>query len=165
MTSVEATWILGKAVRTKCSTSWSTFEDSCTDSLRHAEVEGNDRADRLAGKAIITSGWRLGRSKVSRSLRLYPQKTKPWTLHHRSSGGERRKRRQRSTIFVERARQGHHQLDQHWNYFRGNTEESSERQGGAHMDLPGRVNTILNWNEQNCKRQSDILQPLKYMCG
>ena len=35
----------------------------------HAGVKGNDRADRLAGKATPTSGLLLGRSEVLRSLR------------------------------------------------------------------------------------------------
>ena len=35
----------------------------------HAGVKGNDRADRLAGKATLTSGLLLGRSKVLRNLR------------------------------------------------------------------------------------------------
>ena len=37
----------------------------------HAGVKGNDRADRLAGKATLTSDLLLGRSEVSRSLRHY----------------------------------------------------------------------------------------------
>ena len=37
----------------------------------HARVKGNDRADRLAGKATITSGLLLGRYEVLRSLRHY----------------------------------------------------------------------------------------------
>ena len=37
----------------------------------HAGIIGNDRADRLADKATITGGLRLGRSKVLRSLRQY----------------------------------------------------------------------------------------------
>ena len=37
----------------------------------HAGVKGNDRADRLAGKAPITSGLLLGRSEVLMSLRHY----------------------------------------------------------------------------------------------
>ena len=37
----------------------------------HAGVKRNDRADRLAGKAALTSGLRLGRSKALRSLRHY----------------------------------------------------------------------------------------------
>ena len=36
-----------------------------------AGVKGNDRADRLAGKATHTSGLLLGRSEVLRSLRHY----------------------------------------------------------------------------------------------
>ena len=36
-----------------------------------AAVEGNGRADRLAGKAFITSGLCLARSEVLRSLRHY----------------------------------------------------------------------------------------------
>ena len=34
-------------------------------------MNGNDRADRLAGKAAFTSGLLLGRSEVLRSLRHY----------------------------------------------------------------------------------------------
>ena len=34
-------------------------------------MKGNDRADRLAGKATLTSGSLLGRSEVLRSLRHY----------------------------------------------------------------------------------------------
>ena len=37
----------------------------------HSGVKGNGRADRLAGKAALTSGLLLGRSEVLRSLRHY----------------------------------------------------------------------------------------------
>ena len=37
----------------------------------HAGVKGNDRADRLAGKAALKSGLLLGSSEVLRSLRHY----------------------------------------------------------------------------------------------
>ena len=37
----------------------------------HFGVNGNDREDRLAGKATLTSGFLLGRSEVLRSLRHY----------------------------------------------------------------------------------------------
>ena len=37
----------------------------------HGRVKGNDQADRLAGKANLTSGLLLGRSEVLRSLRHY----------------------------------------------------------------------------------------------
>ena len=47
----------------------------------HAEVKGNDRADRLVGKAsTITNGLRLGRSEVLRSLKHYLQAKKQ--KHH-----------------------------------------------------------------------------------
>ena len=39
--------------------------------LGHAGVKGNDRADKLAGKATLTSGLLLGRSEVLKSLRNY----------------------------------------------------------------------------------------------
>ena len=39
--------------------------------LGHARVKGNDRADRLVGKATLTNGLLLGRSEVLRSLRHY----------------------------------------------------------------------------------------------
>ena len=35
------------------------------------------------------------------------------------------------TIFLERTRDGHHQSDEHWNHFKGNVGETSERWGGA----------------------------------
>ena len=37
----------------------------------HAGVKGNDRTDRLAGKATLKSGLLLGRTEVLRSLRHY----------------------------------------------------------------------------------------------
>ena len=39
----------------------------------HAGAKGNDRADRLAGKATLTSGLLLGKSELLRSLRHYLQ--------------------------------------------------------------------------------------------
>ena len=53
----------------------------------HAGVKGNDRADRLAGKATLTSGLLLGRSGVEK-LETPPAGTKPRTSHHQSSGRE-----------------------------------------------------------------------------
>ena len=43
----------------------------CVYCLGHAGVKGNDRADRLAGKATLTRGLCRGRSEVLRSLRHY----------------------------------------------------------------------------------------------
>ena len=57
-------------------TGWSTstFKNSCGCTARDMSEwreMSNDWADRLAGKATLTSGWLLGRSEVLRSLRHY----------------------------------------------------------------------------------------------
>ena len=64
--------------------------------------------------------------------------TKPRISHHRSP-----------MVFLEGTREGQRQSDQHWNCFKGNIEETQESRGGAHMDLPERIYTILNWTELN----------------
>ena len=90
----------------------------------HAGVEGNGRADRLAGKATLTSGLLLGRSEVLKNLRQLPAGTKPRTPHHRSSGGERCGKRKHSTNVLERTRECHRQSNEHWNSFKGNVGET-----------------------------------------
>ena len=77
-------------------------------------------------------------------LETLPAGTEPRTSHHGSPGGERRRPRQRPTIFLERARKGHRQSDQLWNCFKGNVGETPERRGGSHMDLPERIYTTWN---------------------
>ena len=68
-----------------------------------AEVKGDDPADRLEGKATITSGSRLWRSEVLRRLNHCLQACKkPRTSRHRSPGEQRRRKRKRSVIFLER---------------------------------------------------------------
>jgi len=47
-------------------------------------------------------------------------------------------------IFLKSMREGHHQADEHWNHFKGNVEETSERQDGAHMGFSECIDTILN---------------------
>ena len=116
----------------------------------HAGVKGNDRANRLAGKATITRGLLLGRSEALKSLRLY--------LRSQSQGHnaicrleerdvERGSARRSS---FERTREGHRQSDEHWNHFKGNVGDTSERRGGAHMGFSERIDTILNCTELNC---------------
>ena len=39
------------------------------------------------------------------------------------------------------------QSDKHWNCFKGNVGNTSERQGGGHMGFPERIDTILNSTE------------------
>ena len=77
----------------------------------HTGVKGNVKARRLADKANITGGLRLERCEVLRIFRHYL-----WV----QSRGERRRKRKRSTIFLERTRNGHRQSDQHWNCCKGN---------------------------------------------
>ena len=92
--------------------------------LGYAGVKGNDRADTLAGEATLTSGLLLGRSEALRNLTL-PTGTKPRTSHYRSPGDERRGKKQRWTIFLERTRERHHQSNEHWNCFKGNVGETT----------------------------------------
>ena len=57
--------------------------------------KGNDRGDRLAGKAALTSGWLLGRFEVLRSLRHYlrAQSRGHHTIDHPEERGvEKRKK-------------------------------------------------------------------------
>ena len=55
---------------------------------------------------------------------------------------ERLGKRKHQTIFLERTREGHRQSDEHWNCFKGNIRETSERQGGAHMGFSKCIDTI-----------------------
>ena len=74
----------------------------------HAGVNGNDRADRLAGKATVTTGW-ISEDRKCRVAWELLAGTKPGTSHHRSPGGERCGKRKRSTIFLKTMREGHRQ--------------------------------------------------------
>ena len=68
-----------------------------------------------------------------RSLKHYLRAPGQRQSHHRPPGGERREKRKRSTIFLERTREGYRQSDKHWNYFKSNVGETSVGRGGAHM--------------------------------
>ena len=37
--------------------------------------------------------------------------------------------------------------DKHWNHFKGNVGETSDRWGGAHVGFSKHIDTILNWSE------------------
>ena len=39
---------------------------------------------------------------------------------------------------------GHRQSIEHWNYFKGDVGETSERRGGAHMGFSELIGAILN---------------------
>ena len=76
------------------------------------DVEGNDRADRLAGKATTTSGLASQKILNVEELDAPSAGAKPRTSHHRSPGGERRGKRKHLT-FIQRTREGHRELDEH----------------------------------------------------
>ena len=102
----------------------------------HVGVKGSDRADTLVGNATLTSGLLLGISEVLRSLRHYlPAQTQG---HHTIDRLEDR------GLERGRTREGHLQLDEHWNCFNGNIGDSSERRGGARTGFSARIDTILN---------------------
>ena len=63
----------------------------------HAGVKGNDRTDRLAGKATLTSGLLLRRSEVLRSLRHYPASQGHHTIDRLEERGEERGSARRSS--------------------------------------------------------------------
>ena len=121
----------------------------------HAGVKGHDRADRLAGKDSCEStvldmlesrkmteqtDWRekqpsqvacISEDLNDEELETLPAGTKRRTSHHWSPGGRRCRERQRSTIFLEKTRDGHCQSDQQRNYLTGNSWKISERRGGT----------------------------------
>ena len=83
-------------------------------------------------------------------LETLPAGTKPRTLHHWSPGGERRGKRKPQIIFFDRTREGYCQPDKHWNRFKGNIGQTSERQGGVHsygLFRAHRYHLELNWTE------------------
>ena len=101
-------------------------------------------------KTVQSQKWLASRKIWSaEKLETLPAGTKPRTSHIRSPGGERRGKRKRETIFLERTTDDHRQWDEHWNCFKGNVGGISERRGGAHncMGFYERMDTILNWTE------------------
>ena len=48
----------------------------------------------------------------------------------------------------ERTRESNRQSDEHWNRFKGNVGETSERRGGAHMGFSELTDSILTLSEQ-----------------
>ena len=85
---------------------------------------------------VTSSGLRLGRSEVLRSLRHY-------------------------LLARRRMRIGHSQSDQHWNCFKGNAGEISERRSGADMGFSERKDTTLNWTVLNAYNRYYV----SFLCG
>ena len=110
----------------------------------HAGVKVNDRADRLAGKAVLTSGLLQGRSELLRSLRHYLQAQNQG--HHtidllEERGVERGSAKRSSLKGRERAFVNPTNVG---TVLKGTLEKLSERRGEAHMGFSERTNTIVN---------------------
>ena len=110
------------------------LEEKIKGSRRPSGLRGRDRhvcllVDRLAGKASITSGSASRNIRGVEELETLHAGTKPRTSHHRSPGAERRGKRQRLTIFLERTWECHRQSDEQWNYFKSNARENHSGTG------------------------------------
>ena len=111
----------------------------------HAGVKGNDRADRLAGKATLTSGLLPGRSEVLRSLSHYlrAQSQGRHTNDRLEERGVERGSARRSSlkgrervVIVNQTNIG--------TVSKATLGKTSERRGGAHMGFYARRDKILN---------------------
>ncbi len=91
----------------------------------HSEVKGNDRADRLASKATITTGLPLWRHKVLRGLRRYVQTQRQG--HHTIDRLDERgvERVRRSTTFLERIGPSSSRPTLIWNCFKGDDDNNT----------------------------------------
>ena len=101
----------------------------------------------VVASGTITSGLRLGRSEVLRSLWHYL-----WTQSQEHHSIDRLEERgDRSTIILDRTRESHLQSNQHWNCSKGYVEKltSETRLGGAHVGFFERMSATLNWTELN----------------
>ena len=83
----------------------------------HVRISGNERADRLARIADITSGLQLGRAEVLRGLRNFLNLDRP---EHQSPEGKRSGERKRPTFHPPRLRTICVQPDKYWHCFEGN---------------------------------------------
>ena len=106
----------------------------------HAGVKGNDRADRLAGKAVLTSGLLQGRSELLRSLRHYQQAQSQGhhTIDRLEERGVERGFARRSSF------KGRERAFAFGTVLKATLEKLSERRGEAHMGFSERTNTIVN---------------------
>ena len=68
--------------------------------------------------------------------------TRPRISHPGSSGGEKRGKRKRSTVFLKRTRED--QSHKHRDCFKSNVGETYQRHGGAHIGFSKSIDTILN---------------------
>ena len=106
----------------------------------------------LLKKAILTSGLLLERDlrcwgAWDTTCRHEAKDTTPWISWRREAW----KKEALGDLpwKYERERERDCQLDEHWNCFRGDLVDISERPGGAHIGFSERIDTILSWTELN----------------
>ena len=110
----------------------------------HAGVSGNERADRLASTADITSGLQLGRAEVLRGLRTFLSTDKP---EHNSTDRLKERGVEKGSglhFHPPRLRTICVQPDKYWHCFEGNLGETAKRRGGARMGLSECYDAILS---------------------
>ena len=107
-------------------------------------MKGNDRADKLAGKATLTSGLPLGRSEMLRSLRncLRTQNQGHHTIDRLEEKGVEKGSARRSAL--EGTKEGQRDSNERLNCFKGNVGETSEIRGGAQKGSSERTDAVLN---------------------
>ena len=105
----------------------------------HAGVSGNERADRMASTADITSGLQLGRAEVLRGLRnfLYMNRQEHHIINRLKERGVEKGSGRHSTL-RDRERSVPNQNKKNWHCFEGSLGETAERRGGARMGLSER---------------------------
>ena len=98
--------ILHKCIKANTSAIWQHNAAHTTNQSTHILTAQTKKTDRMAGKATITGGLRLGRSEVLRSLRHYLRAQSQG--HHTIDRLEERGvlKRKRSTTFLERTEKG-----------------------------------------------------------
>ena len=97
------------------------------------------------GKATLTSGLLLGRSKVFEKLEALPAGTKPRTSHHQSPGGERHgKRLKDEMIFLKGRERAILNQTNNGTVSKVTLGKRLEKWGGAPMGFFKRIDTILN---------------------
>ena len=104
---------------------------------------------RLTGRQSDHHKWLASRkSWIVEESETLSADTNPETLRHWFPGGERYRKRNRSTMFLERTRES--SSDEHWHCFKGNVGETSE--SGVHnygLFRARRYHLELNRSERN----------------
>ena len=108
-----------------------------------------DSGSMLAIMAITGRNQNASRSDLACLLGLNAVRVPQQDIKPSLALRERNRKRKPSMIFLKRMRKDHYQLDEHWNCFKGNIGETSDRWGGVCTGFSKCIHTILNWSEQS----------------